>query len=284
MERIRDRTTFFRHSKWYIRIDMLFIRTMHILRGAYSDDDQLTYLSSSFSMKNCFHPDEIILDVLYLLQQSIVQRSNININIRAYLLEYCSRINQIPRATLNTAQCLSCQQLAGLFVFLQFRSLQAMEISSFKHKIQGPNFSLDPCSVFIWCMVTDDIWKIKQLLGPLLMAKSRRGKRSHDHSLVSLDFVKSNRCYGRVLEMISQDGTRVLMTQPGEITFVPVKHCRWCGLIKVEKFRLCSLCIEFPEYLDVNYFCSEKCETEALDSKHREEHARYYLAILGMEK
>ena len=139
-------------------------------------------------------------------------------------------------------------------------------------------------SVFIWCAATGDRWKIKQLVAPMLMTKCRKGDQLKDNSFVSLEVAKSNQCYKQVLRKISPDGTKVLMKEKGEITFVPVKHCRWCGLIKVEKFRLCSLCEKNPDYCDVNYFCSEKCELEALASKHREEHARYFVVKLGMEK
>jgi hypothetical protein len=193
-------------------------------------------------------------------------------------------LTAVPKSMIKSAKLLTCEQLAGLCVYLHFANVDSQEYSQWKHELQGPAFPLDLISVLIWCVATGDKWKIKQLLGPLLMDGGWNGKQLRDPSFVSLDVAKSNRCYKRVLEMISPDGTKVLMTEPGEITFVPVKHCRWCGLIKVEKFRLCSMCLECPEYCDVNYFCSEKCETEALDSKHREEHARYYMVKLGLEK
>jgi len=64
------------------------------------------------------------------------------------------------------------------------------------------------------------------------------------------------------------------MSRPGEITF-PVMHCRWCGLVEAETFRKCPVCAETPDYPDINYFCSEECEKEALDKQHLEEHATF---------
>jgi hypothetical protein len=192
-------------------------------------------------------------------------------------------LSLVPKALLKSSQNLSCGQLAGLFLFLHFGNLNTEEYAQWMHRLQGPGFPLDLSSVIFWCMATGDRWKIKQLVGPMLMINGQKRRGSTDPSLVSIEVVKSNQCYKRVLQKMSPDGTKVLMEQPGEITFVPVKHCRWCGLIKVQKFRLCSLCDEHPEYCDLNYFCSEKCELEALDSVHREEHARFYMVKLGFD-
>jgi len=71
------------------------------------------------------------------------------------------------------------------------------------------------------------------------------------------------------------------MSEPGEITFFPVKHCRWCGVL-AEKFRMCPECHSNPDYSDINFFCSEKCENEAMDKKHTEEHARFLMIRLEL--
>lgn len=111
-------------------------------------------------------------------------------------------VSTMPSAMRKSEQLLSCQQLAGLFVFLQFRYFEEQRCFKWKHQLQGPGFPLDIGCVFIWCAATDDRWKIKQMFGPLLTANVRRGKQSRDNSFVSLDFVKSNKCYARVLQMI----------------------------------------------------------------------------------
>jgi len=75
------------------------------------------------------------------------------------------------------------------------------------------------------------------------------------------------------------------MQEPGEVTFFPVKHCRWCGLVEAaDEFRVCNECAENPDYPDTSIFCSSKCETEAMKFVHLEEHARYLTIKCGLTK
>jgi hypothetical protein len=261
--------------------DMFLNRALSVMYGLMPDGKYIVASASHIMCKSIKTPNHYCKAIEILLTHALNLREK---QKEEKIFRPLTKVDltTVPKVILKPAKLLTCEQLAGLCVFLHFSDIDSQEHSKWKHQLQGPAFPLDIRSVLIWCVATGDRWKIKQLFGPLLMAGSGRG-HSGDPSLVSFDLVKSNRCYKRVLDMISSDGTKVLMKQPGEITFVPVKHCRWCGLIKVEKFRLCSMCLECPEYLDVNYFCSEKCEAESLDSKHREEHARYYMVKLGLE-
>jgi hypothetical protein len=152
--------------------------------------------------------------------------------------------------------------------------------------LEGPSFPLDLQSKVFWAAQTGDYWKLKQLLAPLL---SDGATNTDDDSLVPLSFVFKN-VFCRLLRgSILADPRHlclkkwVVMTYSGQNTMFPVKHCRWCGLLNVKEFRVCSMCQECPEYHDRHHFCSEKCEKEALDKQHREEHARFFLVKLNMD-
>jgi hypothetical protein len=285
------RGSWFEYSKWFIQIDMFVNRAINVILNCFENfvdggRREPSLLSGCISRAFSVDDDRSIstFPINFLYSQFL---NAIGSKLTTAVTNPTKKnvISSMPKDILKSSRQLSCQQLAALFVFLHFGNLDLHLNSQWKQsKLQGPGFPFDMASVFVWCIATNDTWKIKQLVAPMLMAKRRRGKQSKDTSFVSLDVAKSNKCYKQVLRKISPDGTKVLMEQPGEITFVPVKHCRWCGLIKVQRFRLCSLCDEHRDYCDVNYFCSEKCETEALEAKHREEHARYFSVELALEK
>jgi hypothetical protein len=272
---------------WYNQTTMFMHRTLNIFNdlsiSACSSEVKLmlTITQNVDAATSAMDHDAQV--VYSLFKYSLQHRTGLLIVSKTDQENKAAYLRAMSKEMLKFAQKLSCEQLAGLFVFMHFGNHNAQRHLQWKNQFQGPGFPPDLSSVFYWCMLNGDRWKIKQLVSPLLIASDRKKKLLKDTSFVSLDFMKTKLCYKRVLEMISPDETRVLMTQPGEITFVPVKHCRWCGLIAAEKFRLCSLCEEFSDYCDVNYFCSENCETVAINSKHREEHARYYEVKLGFE-
>lgn len=185
----------------------------------------------------------------------------------------------MPPGREKNAELTRHQVLAiAIYIALQkSRNLGAIDVN-----LQGPSFSLDFQSEVFWAAQTQDHWKLKQLLGPLLCVKT-----DSDDCLVPLSVVYENIYCWQLRESISADqppGLRrwVKMTHPGEHTMFPVKHCRFCGLLTTKEFRLCSMCLECPEYTDKNYFCSAECE-EALIQRHREDHARFFLMKLNMD-
>jgi len=160
-------------------------------------------------------------------------------------------------------------QLLQLVFYLSFKGSKRRKTS-----VSRKYECLDPVETACMAFLDNDVWKLKQLfsswLGPL--------------PEVSLQFVRDSAptCYQSVLKTVSEEG-KVKMSAPGEITFFPLKHCRWCGLVEeADEFEVCRVCLETPDYPDRCVFCSRKCQEEALDDLHTEEHARYLLVRLGL--
>jgi predicted nucleic acid-binding Zn ribbon protein len=150
--------------------------------------------------------------------------------------------------------------------------------------LQGPSFPLDLQSKVFWAVRSKDAWKLKQLLKPF--TNIIRNHKDACFEPLTLDMHKlfHRLIQNSIVDTQSGDGKRWFkMTQPGECTIFPYMHCRWCGLITEEKFRLCSMCNEYLDYPDETFFCSEQCENEALDKLHREEHARFFMLQLNMD-
>lgn len=103
-------------------------------------------------------------------------------------------------------------------------------------------------------------------------------------SIVEHQFAKEQApvCYSLTLHEVSRKG-KIKMKCPGEITFCPIKHCRWCGLVESDQFVVCKMCLEDDSYTDTNLFCSKKCEREALEEQHTEEHARHLMIQCGIQ-
>jgi len=183
----------------------------------------------------------------------------------------------IPAMLLQDAEALWHPQILGIYIYIIIKKFDKEKLRKLAKKLQGPGFPGDFADIAFWHLVSNDLLKLKQLFS----TQTKKSWNRDDLTLITLELAKSNKCYEDVLKDLTPAG-KVKMSKPGEITFFPIKHCRWCGLADIEKFRMCSLCKENPDYSDVNLFCSEKCESESLAQQHEEEHARFLMLRLGM--
>jgi hypothetical protein len=104
-------------------------------------------------------------------------------------------------------------------------------------------------------------------------------------SQVSLEFAQETAptCYTPILNRV-QNG-KVTMDAPGQNTFCPVPHCRWCGLVQEPSaMRVCHDCTDSPRYPDTHLFCSSECEDHAMKDKHGKRHAEFNRYKQGLEK
>jgi len=174
-------------------------------------------------------------------------------------------------------QNLSFHQLFGIITFCFFRSFDKDKAKEKLMAYQGPGFPLDDMDSAMWALFSGDMWTVKQKVSSMVHHSGQ-----DDQTLASLELAKSNIYYEEALKTGLNEDRKVKMSSPGEITFFPVKHCRWCGLVEADTFRKCPVCVDNPDFPDVNYFCSEKCETEALDKQHTEEHVTFLLIRCGI--
>ncbi|CAB3379218.1 Hypothetical predicted protein [Cloeon dipterum] len=103
-------------------------------------------------------------------------------------------------------------------------------------------------------------------------------KRLGFKNAVSLDYAKKSApiCYSLAMREIDLEQNKLKMASPGESWFYPIKHCRFCGSLKdPTEFKICAHCEKHQEYPDKNYFCSQKCEENAMSAYHRMEHSHY---------
>jgi hypothetical protein len=149
--------------------------------------------------------------------------------------------------------------------------------SSIADQLHRKLFPLDVYGKLFWCLIDKDWWKLK-----IITSKGNVSNVGGDLSLIPLSLAKKSKCCEELINAISPSG-KILRGKPGAITFFPIKHCRWCGLVVSKKFRLCKECDENLDYPDRNYFCSEKCETECLNNQHTEEHAQFLIMQLNNE-
>jgi hypothetical protein len=102
---------------------------------------------------------------------------------------------------------------------------------------------------------------------------------------VSMQYAKETAptCYLPVLDRVV-DG-KVKMDAPGQNTFCPVPHCRWCGLVKnPSEMLVCQFCTDKPKYPDTHLFCSSQCEDLAMKDQHGERHAEFIEYGLDLKK
>jgi len=183
------------------------------------------------------------------------------------------------------AQTMSEKQLLQLIFYLCFKTPHFKETlkKQAKSREMERELSLDLVEKAFWSYLEADAWRIKQIFSTWMSRiKSKEGDQLPE---VPMKFATdlAPYCFSPALSDLAGNH-RVKMEAPGEITFFPVRHCRWCGVVQAEQFRVCKLCVEHSDYPDTSVFCSPKCEEEALNGEHTEEHARYLKIRCGLIK
>lgn len=197
---------------------------------------------------------------------------------------YCEHTIPVPpleiRSIYTEFDRLSDKQLFNLVYFVCYHEWFVEEKMKFESSIfelyERQCFPLDLYGKLFWCLLDQDWWQLK-----ILASKGNLNKEGVDLSLIPLSLATKSKCCKDLIKAISATG-KIHMKKPGAITFYPIKHCRWCGLVRSETFRLCSECKGNKDYPDRNYFCSEECEAECLQNQHTEEHVKFLLMQLDI--
>jgi hypothetical protein len=181
----------------------------------------------------------------------------------------------VPTELKKAAAGLTLRQMLALHAYMLLTREIELKTPILNVDVKSWLFPPDMLSKVLSALHAKDRWKLRMLMAPT------RDNTGDDTNLVSLRLAKLNLCYKPVLDTLAP-GFKVKMDTPGDITFCPVRHCRWCGLTDLLEFRMCPECKDEPKYPDVNYFCSDVCEKRCLDEKHNEEHAKYLMLKLEM--
>jgi hypothetical protein len=132
---------------------------------------------------------------------------------------------------------LNKHQVLAIAIYVALKKSSKLRVTDVN--LQGPGFPLDLESEIFWASQTRDYWKLKHLLTPLLCD----GPSDPDDCLVPLEVVFENIYCWLLRESIIVDRPPaymkwVKMSQWGENTMFPVKHCRCCGMLTAKEFRL----------------------------------------------
>jgi len=261
---------------WGLQLSMFYSRIHHVFKDNYGINNCGYDIYEKMLLVNNFFE-------LYSLAGETTENNSLDRLITFLIIERYKlkvrapvkfSLEEIHDSTLvKDSSTLQTLKLAGIAFFQNMTNVNKMNQAKEDLKFyQGPYFPLNKIDKAVWARMSEDYWTLKQLVLPL-----RATDPDEKSPLASLELAKSNLCYEFVLKALIPEG-KVPMSRPGEITFFPVQHCRWCGQVEgVAEFRVCPECLENPEYPDANFFCSEKCEKESLDSQHTEEHVRFLL-------
>ncbi|CAB3363425.1 Hypothetical predicted protein [Cloeon dipterum] len=208
-----------------------------------------------------------ILEVLYVH----FSKNNISVFENDFLNQVLRSLNGHDEIELkskkNIAVSFSNMQVFGVIMYLAFHY-----IADSPTLIEKTSRMLLVRNAFV-AYQKQDCWRAKQNMAMLVNDAKRV-----DLSLFDLT---AFRLRGGLYKQITMNTEKsmgrhcVKMNRSGEITFCPIKHCRWCGLINSPEFIICQECQDESDYPDVNLFCSKECEERALSDSHLEEHARF---------
>jgi len=234
-----------------------------------------------FMMKMNEHDDKVLPLVNHMCEIH-------NRIVEAFGHRYCQPLGEVSGGRFNSsvhkrlaadAATLSYQQLISIHMY------NSLSVSKATHRAKFRSDHWDPCrfdavEVAFSCFLENDLWKLKQILISLLQTPE-----SKDLSLMSsLQCAKSAPLsFASALDSLSEKMTIKNMSKKGVITFFPIRHCRWCGLVN-EELKMCSECHNSgKEYMDKNWFCTDECEKIAWEKVHKEEHARSLAIKSGLE-
>jgi len=263
---------------WLVQLYMFFsrIRTCAQILEWFKRSPEETY-----AHMNCILSDELVFKIVCDIEllpiwavwlRKVVRKTQENNQPPSKK----KKINPLLAAMFKDADALRLHQLLGVVIYYKILDLDRGKVERLAGKLQGPGFPGEFADEAFWSLLANDLAKLKQMFSPVKKSGDRE-----DLTLVPLEFAKGSHCYDKLLQNLTSEG-KLKMNHPGEITFFPIKHCRWCGLLQVKKFRVCSVCKENPDYPDVNFFCSEFCEKESLAKQHEEEHVRFLMLKLGI--
>ncbi|XP_059468393.1 uncharacterized protein LOC132192446 [Neocloeon triangulifer] len=196
--------------------------------------------------------------------------------IEAYIDILDSKLSRKQSKYESIFDCknLSLNQIAGVVIYQILENISDEKQTKFKEEFKSLE-PLDDLERSVFGILRRDPWETKQVFCQKWFNDSKR----QDLSLVSFEFAKTNasKFYAPILKNVSSH-FHVRMRKRGEISFFPVKHCRWCGKVDVEEFRICQECLCEEEYPDVNLFCSDICENNAMKKVHKQEHERFLIS------
>jgi len=184
-----------------------------------------------------------------------------------------NKIVAFQQLVLNECKKLSLEQLTALIAFYSIQRLAGRGTPEQRGKVRVP---MDRVEEAYFAYRAGDQVKLKLLLGKMF---TRDGI---DLSVVTYDFAKNVAPHVYLSTLAKIKDGRVQM-EPCELTLLPIKHCRWCGLVRHEVLRLCQECEGDLTFPDRTWFCGDECERQAMDKLHREEHVRHLLLAIGIE-
>jgi hypothetical protein len=174
---------------------------------------------------------------------------------------------------------LTRQQVLGLVIYLCFKDIERgrciVTLGNYDH-LQGPAFPLDEFGGLFWSLLKND-----RLLLKIAANSDLSNKNGLNTSYIPLKLAQDEPICKVLVNSITPKG-KIHLPSPGAVSFFPIMHCRWCGLVKCAEFRLCPECKNDPDYPDENLYCSLECEETSLSHQHTEEHASYLLAQLNI--
>jgi hypothetical protein len=176
---------------------------------------------------------------------------------------------------------LNRQQVLALLIYNCFKDIERgkciVSLGNYDY-LQGPPFPLDEFGNLFWSLLKND-----RLLLKIAASADLLDNTGKNVSYIPLELARTEPICRVLVNSITPRG-KIYLPTPGAISFFPIKHCRWCGLVRCDKFRLCPQCKIDPDYPDENFFCSEECENLSLTQKHTEEHASFLLAKLNINE
>lgn len=188
----------------------------------------------------------------------------------------CKTWSDVQTVIETESDKLSEQQRFGLALYL---CLSSNDMAACVSRYLKSRAYLYPCKDWMEMLILQILWgffgaaaeKIPVLLSPSL-------------SQVSLEFAQETAptCYSPVFNRVVNG--KVTMDTPGQNTFCPVPHCRWCGLVQdPSMMRECLYCSDSPKYPDTHLFCSSECEDQAMKHQHSKRHEEFLEYKLGLE-
>jgi hypothetical protein len=176
---------------------------------------------------------------------------------------------------------LTRQQVLGLVIYLCFKDIEKgrciVTLGNYDY-LQGPAFPLDEFGGLFWSLLKND-----RLLLKIAASSDLSDEKGRNISYIPLELAQKEPICKVLINSMTRRG-KINLPSPGAISFFPIMHCRWCGLVTCADFRLCPQCKDDPDYPDENIYCSLECEEMSLTLQHTEEHASYLLAKLNINE
>ncbi|XP_065351675.1 uncharacterized protein LOC135947047 [Cloeon dipterum] len=254
-------------QQWFLKRILKSVRTLEICEDPKENARGLLRVHNYF-IAVLYRCEKLPRLTYWLLRH--VHKKILSLKRKQPLKGIDKNMGELKRKAIAEAENLSLRKTLGIVLYALAEISKNNEVLSLDKDCWDAE-----TRQFLEIYESQDWASLREFLMPIFSGNGRIDLTLFDYNELKNQLI-TMRMRKRILK------GRFVMKFPGEISMLPLKHCRWCGILETPKIKLkmCFWCKEFMDYPNVTWFCSENCEKQCNDTVHVEEHEKFIISCI----